>query len=183
MHRFRPRLRSTLHRSNRSTWRQSRRGRAGARRRASFRAFMVEASCRNPFRACRDKRRRGSHTTGSRRSASIEIDDIDRLAHELGLDLTYVDTPAEPADPSASPAATDEEDIFDFGAALDRARNAAVNRGSVEPGESGVDAEAIREAADCRGARGRRARSTRGSRGRPGARSGRGRGHARGRDC
>ncbi len=76
---------------------------------------------------------------------SIEIDDIDRLARELGLDLKYVDraTPEEP-----TPVSVDDEDVFDFGASLDRARNAA-SRQSVEVvnAEHGLDAEAIREAA------------------------------------
>ena len=76
---------------------------------------------------------------------SIEIDDIDRLARELGLNLKYIDTPTDSVTPSPAPA--DDEDVFDFGAALDRARNAAVNRSPVVTEGSGLDAEAIREAA------------------------------------
>ena len=63
---------------------------------------------------------------------SIEIDDIDRLARELGLDLKYVDTPVAPPGPRR--CAADEEDVFDFGAALDRARNEAANRRPVDNG-------------------------------------------------
>jgi hypothetical protein len=76
---------------------------------------------------------------------SIEIDEIDQLARELGLNLKYVETPASEASPSLAPV--DEGDIFDFGAALDRARNAAGSRRSVDMVQPGLDAEAIREAA------------------------------------
>ena len=72
---------------------------------------------------------------------SIEIDDIDRLSRELGLNLTYVD------DSASEPAPADEGDVFDFGASLDRARNAAVNRGPADVLQPSIDAEAIREAA------------------------------------
>jgi hypothetical protein len=75
---------------------------------------------------------------------SIEIDEIDRLSRELGLNLKYVDSAAK-QEPSSPPV--DDEDIFDFGAALDRARNAAGNRRSVDVEQPGLDAEAIREAA------------------------------------
>ena len=54
------------------------------------------------------------------RPQSMEIEEIDRLSRELGLNLKYVDN-AEQVLPS--PAPIDEGDIFDFGAALDRARN------------------------------------------------------------
>jgi CheY-like chemotaxis protein len=77
---------------------------------------------------------------------SIEIDEIDRLAKELGLNLKYVDTSAEPAAPTPAPV-VDEGDIFDFGAALDRARNEASGRRASDPMPTGVDPEAIREAA------------------------------------
>jgi hypothetical protein len=77
--------------------------------------------------------------------ASIEIADIDRLAQELGVNLKYVEPAAEHFEPTPVPA--DDEDVFDFGAALDRARNQAVNRGPIEMPEGGIDAEAIREAA------------------------------------
>ena len=75
--------------------------------------------------------------------APIKIDDIDRLAPELGLNLSYV----EPSDRQEEPSvpAPEEEDVFDFGATLDRARNRAVTRSPVDV--PGVDAEAIREAA------------------------------------
>src|SRR5688572_20661789 len=76
---------------------------------------------------------------------SIEIDEIDQLARELGLNLKYVETPASEASPSLAPV--DEGDIFDFGAALDRARNVAGTRRSSEMVQPGLDAEAIREAA------------------------------------
>jgi hypothetical protein len=75
---------------------------------------------------------------------AIEIDDIDRLAKELGLNLKY-EPPVETAAPTPVPA--DEGDVFDFGAALDRARNEASARRTIEPSSGGVDAEAIREAA------------------------------------
>src|SRR5688572_132359 len=58
---------------------------------------------------------------------SIEIDEIDRLAQELGLNLKYVDD----ADAAPTPAPIDEGDVFDFGAALDRARNEASGRRTV----------------------------------------------------
>ena len=61
---------------------------------------------------------------------SIEIDEIDRLARELGLDLKYVETSGRRGRAVGPPA--DEGDVFDFGAALDRARNKAGNRRSVE---------------------------------------------------
>lgn len=77
--------------------------------------------------------------------ASIEIEDIDRLAQELGVNLKYVEPAVEHTTPSPRPA--DDEDVFDFGAALDRARNKAVNRGPVEMSDAGLDAEAIRETA------------------------------------
>jgi hypothetical protein len=76
---------------------------------------------------------------------SIEIDEIDRLSKELGLNLQYVDDSAEPL--ASTPAPIDEGDVFDFGAALDRARNAASARRSVDLSQSELDAEAIREAA------------------------------------
>ncbi len=76
---------------------------------------------------------------------SIEIDEIDRLAKELGLNLKYVEPAAETKAPNLAPA--DEGDVFDFGAALDRARNEASGRRTAEPSASGVDTEAIREAA------------------------------------
>ena len=75
---------------------------------------------------------------------SIEIDEIDRLAKELGLNLKY-EPPTEAVVPTPVPA--DEGDVFDFGAALDRARNEASGRRTIEPSPAGVDAEAIREAA------------------------------------
>ena len=75
---------------------------------------------------------------------SIEIDEIDRLAKELGLNLKY-EPAADAMTPTPVPA--DEGDVFDFGAALDRARNEASGRRPAEPAQSGVDAEAIREAA------------------------------------
>ena len=78
---------------------------------------------------------------------SIEIDDIDRLSKELGLNLKYLDPPAEPSGAAPTPAPVDEGDVFDFGAALDRARNAASGRRSVDLSQSELDAEAIREAA------------------------------------
>jgi hypothetical protein len=74
---------------------------------------------------------------------SIEIDEIDQLARELGLNLTYVETPAD----EVSAAPVDEGDIFDFGAALDRARNDAGTRRPADLVQPGLDAEAIREAA------------------------------------
>lgn len=76
---------------------------------------------------------------------SIEIEEIDRLSRELGLNLKYVETAADPAPPT--PAPVDDGDIFDFGAALDRARNAASGRRSFDVSQSELDAEAIREAA------------------------------------
>jgi hypothetical protein len=76
---------------------------------------------------------------------SIEIDEIDQLARELGLNLKYVETPANEASPSLAPV--DEGDIFDFGAALDRARNVVGTRRSSEMVQPGLDAEAIRDAA------------------------------------
>jgi hypothetical protein len=75
---------------------------------------------------------------------SIEIDDIDRLARELGLDLKYVDAPEDPVEPV--PVLAEDEDVFDFGAALDHARNKAATRRSVETADV-LDAEAIRGAA------------------------------------
>ena len=75
---------------------------------------------------------------------SIEIDEIDRLAQELGLNLKYVENTAEA---TPTPAPIDEGDIFDFGAALDRARNEASGRRTVDLSQAGIDAEAIREAA------------------------------------
>ena len=75
---------------------------------------------------------------------SIEIDEIDRLSRELGLNLKYVDDTTEP---TPSPVPVDEGDVFDFGAALDRARNAAGSRSSVDNTQAAIDAEAIREAA------------------------------------
>jgi hypothetical protein len=79
------------------------------------------------------------------RPRSIAIDEIDRLSKELGLSLKYGSGSPEPE--AVTPAAADEGDVFDFGAALDRARNAASGRRSVEISQSEVDAEAIREAA------------------------------------
>lgn len=77
---------------------------------------------------------------------SIEIDEIDQLARELGLSLKYVEPPAIPIDPTPVPA--EDDDVFDFGAALDRARNkAATRRPVVDTGDAAVDAEAIREEA------------------------------------
>ena len=73
---------------------------------------------------------------------SIEIDEIDRLSRELGLNLKYIDAAVE--EPSATPA--DEEEVFDFGAALDRARN-NVDRLSAYDSALPLDADAIREAA------------------------------------
>ena len=75
---------------------------------------------------------------------AIEIDEIDRLAKELGLNLKYTATDSAP---TPAPAPAEEEDIFDFGAALDRARNAASGRPSIETSQADLDAEAIREAA------------------------------------
>lgn len=75
---------------------------------------------------------------------AIEIEEIDQLSRELGLNLKYVGTTS---DAPPSPPPVDEGDIFDFGAALDRARNAASGRRSVEVSQSDLDAEAIREAA------------------------------------
>jgi CheY-like chemotaxis protein len=72
---------------------------------------------------------------------SIEIDEIDRLSRELGLNLKYVETPADAALPTPAPPA-DDGDIFDFGAALDRARNAASGRRSADLSSSELDAEA-----------------------------------------
>ena len=74
-----------------------------------------------------------------------ELDEIDRIARDLGLDLKYAQMPAAPEAAASAPA--EDEDVFDFGAALDRARNLSVNRRPFEGSESGVDAEAIREAA------------------------------------
>ena len=74
----------------------------------------------------------------------IEIDEIDRLAKELGLNLKYSATDAAPP---PAPAPVEEEDVFDFGAALDRARNAASGRRSTDISQAELDAEAIREAA------------------------------------
>jgi len=77
---------------------------------------------------------------------SIEIDEIDQLARELGLELKYVEPPATPIEPTPVPA--EDDDVFDFGAALDRARNkAATRRPVVDTGDAAVDAEAIREEA------------------------------------
>jgi hypothetical protein len=90
---------------------------------------------------------------------SIEIDEIDQLARELGLDLKYVEQPAAPIEPTPVPA--EDDDVFDFGAALDRARNeAATRRQVVDTGTSTFDAEAIREEAiaDAREAAEREAR-------------------------
>lgn len=70
---------------------------------------------------------------------SIEIEEIDRLSRELGLNLKYVETAADPPPPTPAPA---DEDIFDFGAALDRARNAASGRRSVDVSPAELDAEA-----------------------------------------
>jgi hypothetical protein len=78
------------------------------------------------------------------RPQSLDIDEIDQLSRELGLNLKYVDN-ADQGLPS--PAPVDEGDVFDFGAALDRARNAAASRRTVDTGPAGLDAEAIREAA------------------------------------
>ncbi|MEO5741287.1 MAG: PEGA domain-containing protein [Vicinamibacterales bacterium] len=74
---------------------------------------------------------------------SIEIDEIDQLSRELGLNLKYVDTTSGPVSPSLAPA--DEGDVFDFGAALDRARNNTQHSADVV--NAGLDAEAIRAAA------------------------------------
>ena len=74
---------------------------------------------------------------------AIEIDDIDRLAKELGLDLKYSATDAAP---TPAPVPVEDDDVFDFGAALDRARNAASGR-PIEVSQPALDAEAIREAA------------------------------------
>ena len=74
---------------------------------------------------------------------SIEIDEIDRLAKELGLNLKYV----EPAATATAPVPADEGDVFDFGAALDRARNEASGRRTIDASASSVDSETIREAA------------------------------------
>jgi hypothetical protein len=76
---------------------------------------------------------------------SIEIEEIDQLARELGLNLKYVETRADEVSLSAPPV--DEADVFDFGAALDRARHGARTRRSGEMIEPAIDAEAIREAA------------------------------------
>ena len=72
---------------------------------------------------------------------SIEIEEIDRLSRELGLNLKYVESTADPAPPAPAPP-VDDGDIFDFGAALDRARNAASGRRSVDLSPSELDAEA-----------------------------------------
>lgn len=72
---------------------------------------------------------------------SIEIEEIDRLSRELGLNLKYVDKAGDPAPPAPAPP-VDDVDIFDFGAALDRARNAASGRRSVDASPAGLDAEA-----------------------------------------
>ena len=76
---------------------------------------------------------------------SIEIEEIDRLSRELGLNLKYVEPAAEQATPTLAPV--DEGDVFDFGAALDRARNQASGRQSIEIPQAGLDEEAIRQAA------------------------------------
>ena len=113
---------------------------------------------------------------------SIEIDEIDRLARELGLNLKYVETAAERGVADRS-LPVDEGDMFDFGAALDRARNERRDPALGRNGAARPRCRSDSRGRHRRGARRRRTRGARSGRCRPGTRAGRGRSDARGGDC
>ena len=75
--------------------------------------------------------------------ASSIADEIDQLVRQLGLDVSMHD-----ADASAAPQvhASFEDDAFDFGESLDRARNGGERLPMAAPPPQ-IDADAIREAA------------------------------------
>jgi hypothetical protein len=80
----------------------------------------------------------------SKREASVDDDDIDRLMRQLGLDVKLDD--GEPATAAAAPASTDD-DIFDFGRSLDQARVEAQQRKSEELERAQLNPDEIRERA------------------------------------
>jgi len=73
---------------------------------------------------------------------SIEDDEIDRIARQLGLDVNLIQIGE-----ASPPAVAEDDDAFDFGAALDRARVEAEARHTAELARAEANAEAIREAA------------------------------------
>jgi hypothetical protein len=81
----------------------------------------------------------------SKREASADEDDIDRLMRQLGLDVK-LDDGEEGATAAAAPASTDD-DIFDFGRSLDQARAEAQQRKTKELERAQLDPDEIRERA------------------------------------
>ncbi len=83
-------------------------------------------------------------------SSKSIADEIDQLVRRLGLGAKIAEPEPDEA-PVAfvevpAPATRDDDDIFDFGASLDRARNRALTR-SEDAAPAFPDAEAIRESA------------------------------------
>ncbi len=74
-----------------------------------------------------------------------EEDEIDKLVRQLGLDVRMVEI--EEVGLPAPMAAQNDEETFDFAAALDRARVEAEERRTTELAQLQFDAEEIREAA------------------------------------
>ncbi|RPI53947.1 MAG: PEGA domain-containing protein [Acidobacteria bacterium] len=81
----------------------------------------------------------------SMRAPSI-ADEIDQLVRQLGLDVRLTEQDETPAARAEVTIPAVEDDVFDFGASLDRARNRALTR-SDDAAAPSPDAEAIRESA------------------------------------
>ncbi|HKY21886.1 MAG TPA: PEGA domain-containing protein [Vicinamibacterales bacterium] len=76
-------------------------------------------------------------------SLDAQVDDVDRLARELGVDVSSL----VEIDEVQPPVGVEAGDTYDFGAALDRARAEADSRRAAELARAEADADAIREAA------------------------------------
>jgi len=104
-----------------------------------------------------------AHPVAAGRRAPSIADEIDQLVRHLGLDIRMAEMDGAAAVPPVEVTSqTGEDEIFDFGASLDRARNKALTR-SEEPVFTQPDAEAIRESvlAEARAVAEREAREAR----------------------